>query len=110
MERETASAAAFVSRDLDSSGNLREPTRQDGVLVGGEYTNTGSVLPEGVSNNVSNLRQVAGTPRDVHGESRAASQLRARVVECDVCGTATFELHCRIICPRCGAQRDCSDP
>jgi glycine oxidase len=29
---------------------------------------------------------------------------------CDLCGAAMTEWHCRIICPECGYQRDCSDP
>jgi len=29
---------------------------------------------------------------------------------CDVCGAPTFELHCKVICQRCGYIRDCSDP
>jgi len=29
---------------------------------------------------------------------------------CDVCGGPTFELHCKIICSRCGYTRDCADP
>ena len=29
---------------------------------------------------------------------------------CDVCGGPTFELHCKVICPRCGYTRDCGDP
>jgi glycine/D-amino acid oxidase-like deaminating enzyme len=29
---------------------------------------------------------------------------------CDLCGAAMHEFHCRIICPSCGYQRDCSDP
>lgn len=29
---------------------------------------------------------------------------------CEVCGGAMFERHCKILCPRCGYQRDCSDP
>lgn len=29
---------------------------------------------------------------------------------CDICGAPMYERHCRIICPRCGYQRDCSDP
>lgn len=29
---------------------------------------------------------------------------------CDVCGAAMFERHCKILCPVCGYQRDCSDP
>jgi hypothetical protein len=29
---------------------------------------------------------------------------------CDLCGAAMVERHCRLVCPRCGYQRDCSDP
>ena len=29
---------------------------------------------------------------------------------CELCGGATLERHCKIICLNCGYQRDCSDP
>jgi rubrerythrin len=29
---------------------------------------------------------------------------------CEVCGTVMYDRHCKILCPRCGHQRDCSDP
>lgn len=29
---------------------------------------------------------------------------------CWVCGGETLYRHCRIVCRRCGFQRDCSDP
>lgn len=29
---------------------------------------------------------------------------------CEICGAEMFESHCKIICPRCGYRRDCSDP
>jgi glycine oxidase len=29
---------------------------------------------------------------------------------CDLCGAEMNEWHCRIVCPSCGYQRDCSDP
>ena len=29
---------------------------------------------------------------------------------CDVCGAEMLEIHCKLICPRCGFTRDCSDP
>jgi hypothetical protein len=32
------------------------------------------------------------------------------VQQCDLCGNAMYEWHCRIVCPACGYQRDCSDP
>lgn len=30
--------------------------------------------------------------------------------ECEVCGAQMFGLHCKLVCPRCGFRRDCSDP
>ncbi len=29
---------------------------------------------------------------------------------CWVCGAAVNKRHCKIVCPRCGFMRDCSDP
>jgi predicted RNA-binding Zn-ribbon protein involved in translation (DUF1610 family) len=29
---------------------------------------------------------------------------------CDVCGGEMLEIHCKLLCPRCGFTRDCSDP
>jgi len=29
---------------------------------------------------------------------------------CWVCGGPASKRHCKIICPRCGFMRDCSDP
>ncbi len=29
---------------------------------------------------------------------------------CWVCGAAVIDRHCKIVCPRCGFTRDCSDP
>ncbi|MGH7318977.1 MAG: HVO_2523 family zinc finger protein [Candidatus Rokuibacteriota bacterium] len=29
---------------------------------------------------------------------------------CWVCGTVMREIKCKIVCPRCGYMRDCSDP
>lgn len=30
--------------------------------------------------------------------------------ECDICGTAMLDLHCKLRCTNCGFMRDCSDP
>ena len=30
--------------------------------------------------------------------------------KCDLCGAVMIERHCRLVCPACGYQRDCSDP
>ncbi|NKE69355.1 hypothetical protein MNODULE_01125 [Nitrospiraceae bacterium HYJII51-Mn-bac16s-1-B09] len=29
---------------------------------------------------------------------------------CDLCGAPMLDLHCKLICRRCGFKRDCSDP
>jgi hypothetical protein len=39
----------------------------------------------------------AGAANDTHGT-------------CELCGGPTLERHCKILCLRCGYQRDCSDP
>jgi hypothetical protein len=32
------------------------------------------------------------------------------VYYCDLCGSVMLNLHCKLICERCGYKRDCSDP
>lgn len=32
------------------------------------------------------------------------------VYYCDLCGNVMLNLHCKLICERCGYKRDCSDP
>ena len=29
---------------------------------------------------------------------------------CDLCGVPMLDRHCKLLCPSCGYQRDCSDP
>jgi len=29
---------------------------------------------------------------------------------CDLCGAIMLDLHCKLVCERCGYKRDCSDP
>ncbi len=31
-------------------------------------------------------------------------------IDCERCGAEMYDLHCKIVCPRCGYKRDCSDP
>ncbi|MEM7418043.1 MAG: hypothetical protein AAF389_21320 [Gemmatimonadota bacterium] len=33
-----------------------------------------------------------------------------KVFVCDLCGHEMLDLHCKLICERCGYKRDCSDP
>ncbi len=32
-----------------------------------------------------------------------------RVYHCDRCGFEMSDLHCKVVCPNCGARWDCSD-
>lgn len=54
---------------------------------------------------------VAG-PNPVHPQNPSGASVPATAAGpvCEVCGTVMFERHCKILCPRCGYQRDCSDP
>lgn len=45
-------------------------------------------------------------PRDI---PNAAPTDRAGPV-CDLCGAPMIDRHCKLTCPTCGYQRDCSDP
>lgn len=29
---------------------------------------------------------------------------------CELCGEPQLDRHCKVVCPRCGSIRDCSDP
>jgi hypothetical protein len=44
------------------------------------------------------------------GGDRASERSQGRVYHCDLCGHAMLDLHCKLICQRCGYKRDCSDP
>ena len=33
-----------------------------------------------------------------------------QVFYCDLCGNQMLNLHCKLVCERCGYKRDCSDP
>ena len=33
-----------------------------------------------------------------------------QVFYCDLCGNVMLNLHCKLVCERCGYKRDCSDP
>ena len=40
----------------------------------------------------------------------AASGARLGEFRCDLCGGPMLDRHCKLLCLRCGYQRDCSDP
>lgn len=49
--------------------------------------------------------QAAGSRGDTSSSGDAES-----VFYCDLCGSVMLNLHCKLICERCGYKRDCSDP
>ena len=54
----------------------------------------------------------AQEPAPPEEEKQPADALLQSIVnpKCDLCGSAMIEWHCRMMCPMCGYQRDCSDP
>ena len=44
------------------------------------------------------------------GEAQQADTQPRPTPECDICGAPMLELHCKLVCTRCGYKRDCSDP
>lgn len=40
----------------------------------------------------------------------ANGEQQPAVYVCDLCGNTMLDLHCKLVCERCGYKRDCSDP
>lgn len=43
-------------------------------------------------------------------EPAGESAPEAEAYLCDLCGAEMLNRHCKLVCPGCGYQRDCSDP
>ncbi len=43
-------------------------------------------------------------------DGAAANHTAGGAYHCERCGSLMIERHCKIECPNCGYQRDCSDP
>ena len=60
------------------------------------------------------MHEQPDTPRkDASTETEAPKdELLQSIMQpkCDLCGSLMVEWHCRMMCPMCGYQRDCSDP
>ena len=54
--------------------------------------------------------RTSGLNRVGKGYKLVAMTTQQDIYVCDVCGAEMLEIHCKIICPRCGFMRDCSDP
>lgn len=55
----------------------------------------------------------AGSSRDdsvTPGEGTEGRPEEPTRYVCDLCGNFMLDLHCKLVCERCGYKRDCSDP
>lgn len=48
--------------------------------------------------------------RESRGPESAMPPDRTNRPICDLCGAPMVEVHCKLICRKCGYKRDCSDP
>jgi hypothetical protein len=55
-------------------------------------------------------RGVDGEAPDTQGGQDPAPPAGSSPVRCDICGGPMLDRHCRLVCLRCGYERDCSDP
>jgi len=69
----------------------------------------GRVDPSGPERPKSSGEAPAVDPAPAEPEDGAGSAV-AGVHRCDLCDEPMLELHCKLVCPACGYQRDCSDP
>ncbi len=53
---------------------------------------------------------VSGFPLTARGNDVAPLDLRFDDTYCWICGAPIVDVHCKIVCKRCGFMRDCSDP
>lgn len=49
------------------------------------------------------------TPRPENGDEQERATEPCGP-SCELCGAPMLDRHCKLICLRCGYQRDCSDP
>jgi hypothetical protein len=59
---------------------------------------------------ISERRTGEDSGNESAGRSDGGKAAKNGTLVCDLCGAVMFERHCRILCPACGYQRDCSDP
>ncbi len=109
------------ARVLDTWAGLRPGTPDDLPILGadphvpgvfyatGHYRN-GILLAPITARLLTELIVDGGSSIDLADFSIARFVVSVTDPHCDLCGCPMEEWHCRIICPGCGYQRDCSDP
>jgi len=93
-------------------------TRRDDV--GGESDGGAGDDAGGYAGGDHGGREVDGTARQPTADESPAENRRrtgsggdgvtVSTYRCDLCGNVMLDLHCKLICDRCGYKRDCSDP
>jgi glycine oxidase len=118
--REAAPQIAFA-RVLETWAGLRPGTPDDLPIIGadprvanvfyatGHYRN-GILLAPITALAISDLIIDGKSPIDLNDFSVERFVVSVAEPRCDLCGAPMKEWHCRIVCPACGYQRDCSDP
>jgi hypothetical protein len=48
--------------------------------------------------------------RDSDANPRTPSSTLPEGERCDICAFPMLDVHCKLICRKCGFMRDCSDP
>lgn len=66
--------------------------------------------PSGPPEGAPSLPQ--GDPAGTSDQPRSPEPTGAaeQIYYCDLCGAEMLNLHCKLVCERCGYKRDCSDP
>jgi hypothetical protein len=63
-----------------------------------------------MSDRASEGRQHGAGDGERPSEARGAAPSDGGGPVCDLCGAPMIDRHCKLTCPTCGYQRDCSDP
>jgi glycine/D-amino acid oxidase-like deaminating enzyme len=89
---------------------LGEDPHIRGVFYATGHFRNGILLAPITARIMTNLIAANRTEYDLSAFSIGRFVVDVSNPRCDLCGAAMNEWHCRIICPSCGYQRDCSDP
>ena len=82
----------------------------EGLFYATGHFRNGILLAPVTARVLTDLIVKGNTPFDVSDFSIGRFVVAVDDPRCDLCGASMKEWHCRIICPECGYQRDCSDP
>jgi len=66
-----------------------------------------SSLPEGAA---AGEDRAPGQTESGNAEGDSTTGAARPSFTCDLCGHVMLDLHCKLVCERCGYKRDCSDP